>query len=108
MKTYVEKRQIVIDRTLKLVKEIYGKDQEMSSGVIDLTVNLEMAEPNDDFIHGMLGFLNWCDAHSGETGDGWILNTLIHDLGEFSRYRDKNWFCPRTSSYIKYALEYVD
>ena len=36
MKTYVEKRQIVIDRTLKLVKEIYGKDQEMSSGVMEI------------------------------------------------------------------------
>ena len=106
MKTYPEKTELLIEKIIELTKSQYTNDNSMLSGVIGLTVDLKLAEQNNDFIHGMLGFINWCQEH--DESDGFLLTNLIHDLGEFSRNGNKSWFSPRTSNYIKFALVYTE
>ena len=109
MKNYVQKRELLIKKVHSLVKKIYRNDWEMISGVSDLTTALQVAEPNDDFVNGMLGFIEFAKDKDrsfykkSEINDGALLSNLIHDLGEFSRNRHEGWFSPRTARYAEYC-----
>jgi hypothetical protein len=103
---YVEQRDKMIADILNLVHQAYPNDTSLKSGVVDLTVELQVA-PIDQkmvaFIDGMRGFMMWAGENaSNRPGAGSVLSTLIHDLAEFARNRHEKWFCPRTTGYQKY------
>ncbi|MDD5013589.1 MAG: hypothetical protein PHW73_00620 [Atribacterota bacterium] len=100
MKTYVEKRQIVIDKVCDLVKLLHKNDDLMLSAVIDLTVVLEISETCEEFVNGMLGFINY--ATSNDVSNEILFGTLLHDLSEFKHNRFQSWFLPRTKRFQKY------
>ncbi len=101
MKTYIEKRQLVIDKVCELAKSLYTNNDYMLSSVIDLTVVLEISEPCEEFVNGMLGFINYAASYNVSDSD--LFGTLLHDLSEFKHNRFQNWFSPRTERYQKYS-----
>lgn len=98
---YVEKRERLISEIVNLSQVIYKDDREMLSIVSDLTTSLEIADPNEEFINGMWGFMLWASNRT-DVNSRSVLTTLLHDLGEFASNRHEKWFCPRTSGYQKY------
>ena len=96
---YFQLRSRIIEETLNMTKSKYPKDNSMLGGVIDLTVALEVAEPNTEFVQDLWGFMQWANQTNQTKG---VLTTIIHDLGEFARNRNESWFCPRSSGYRKY------
>lgn len=100
--TYVEKRDRVIAITTDLCNQVYPNDGEMMEIAMDLTTQLMVADNNEDFINGMLGFILWADSQRQAPTKSSVFTTLIHDLGEFSKHRNEGWFAPRTSRYQKY------
>lgn len=103
---FTNERSTLIVDVLRLTKQAYPNDKQLQSGVVDLTVKLEMAPMDQqtvDFIDGMRGFMFWAGENSyNRPGAGSVLSTLIHDLSEFARNRHEKWFCPRTTGYQKY------
>lgn len=100
VKNYAEQRNNLIDNIVFLTKQVYPKDKEMLDCVMDLTTDLMISDPSQEFIDGMRGFLLY--AGMGDIKPSTALTTLIHDLGEFSRNRFEPWFAPRTARYNKY------
>ena len=111
MKTYIEKRQLVVDKARELVKSVYPKDTEMErliEGQIQTfentrTINSKVA---DAFVEGLLGFVQWCKTQSTrKVEDSEILTTFIHDLREYNCNRREAWFSPRSAGYRKFYTE---
>jgi hypothetical protein len=102
---YAQKRDKLINYVIDLTKLVYPKDKDMITDVVNLTSSLLMSDPDDEFLNGMIGFINYADKAEDKNrfNNSEILTTLIHDLGEFSRNRHEPWFLPRTHGYIKYA-----
>jgi len=100
MRKYVKKRQAVIDKTIHLAKLV---DVSMVKDAISLTVALEAAEPNEEFVNGMLGFINYASYNKKDVSNSELLSTLLHDLIEFKYNRHHDWFLPRTFRYSQYA-----
>lgn len=97
---YINNRQRLIDEIINNVKIVYKDDKKILMNVIDLTVELEMADRNDEFVDGMVGFITWASMTNQNASS--TLTTLIHDLSEFARHRNESWFSPRTARYQKY------
>lgn len=98
--TYVEMRDRLIDEIINNVKTVYPNDNEMLSGVTDLTIQLKVAKPDIFFVQDLWGFCLWSSMTNQKPSS--VLTTCIHDLSEFARNRHQNWFCPRTTGYRKY------
>lgn len=101
---HADRRKRIIQDVINLCTIFYPNDEEMLNGVIGLTSDLAMAEWNQttiEFVDGMYGFMLWADNRN-DVNSRSVFTTLVHDLGEFSRNRHENWFCPRTSGYTKY------
>jgi hypothetical protein len=114
MKTYTEKRDLVSKKTRELVEKIYPKDSEMKriiEGQIQTFGNTflltdEEKSVANDFVNGLLGFVQWCEKHDNvKVTDREILTTFIHDLSEFNRNRKESWFLPRSDGYKVYYKE---
>lgn len=105
-KVYLKKCDKLVSAVTNLMNILYKGDEEMLGGVAALLSDLTFAEPREEFVDGMLGFMVWADNRP-EVKSGSVLTTLIHDLGEFSRNRHENWFHPRTAGYTKYLSEAV-
>lgn len=99
---YVKIRDRMIGEILNMTQTVWRKDKAILNGVSDLTSDLMMVDPKEGsiFVQDMWGFMQWATAHKEDARAA--LTTIIHDLGEFSRNRKENWFCPRTSGYRKY------
>lgn len=54
----------------------------------------------EDFIKGLYGFCRW--SVDNEKDRSFMSTNIIHDLGEWYRNREEDWFSPRTASYAKY------
>jgi hypothetical protein len=100
----IERRKKVITEVINLSQVFYKNDKQMLSAIVDLTVHLEVADYDEvsiDFVNGMYGFMLFANGRT-DVNSRSAFTTLIHDLGEFSRNRNENWFCPRTAGYTKY------
>ena len=113
MRTYIEKRQLVVDKARELVKSIYPKDPEMErliEGQIQTFESITLTPRNEKtanaFVEGLLGFVQWCKTQSTrKVEDGEILTTFIHDLREYNCNRREAWFSPRSAGYRKFYTE---
>ncbi|MGB4776470.1 MAG: hypothetical protein WBP45_14935 [Daejeonella sp.] len=97
MNNYILKREELINKSLDLTDKVYYDDLEMADGMLSLTATLELAEPNEEFVNDLLAFIEF--AETKKLDDHSVLTTVFHDLGEFRRNREKNWFSPRSSGY---------
>lgn len=98
---YVASRDYVINEIINNVRIAYGgTDDDILSGVGDLTTTLQCADPAPEFVADLKGFMLW--ARMTNQPRRAVLTTLIHDLREFSENRHQKWFCPRTTGYSKY------
>lgn len=102
MNIYVKNRDYVISEFLNNVKIEYRNNREMIDMAIDLTVVLQVAEPNEQFVNDLRGFIVYCDMSINSIKRSSALTTIYHDLAEFRDNRKEDWFCPRTSGYSKY------
>jgi hypothetical protein len=105
-KKYVQQREYVIKEVLRVIKLKYHlpKDREIISRAANWTATLTVASPQEgnDFIDGLLGFMNWAGFQGTKIHLDEVVDTLMHDLASFVHERHEPWFCPRTSSYQKY------
>ncbi len=109
---YVECRDTLNAKFQELVTEKYGKNhpnhEQVDQTATYYQVELECAEHNEtseEFVKGMLGFINWSQNNpkAKETiTNGDILVNLFHDFSEFVKNRNEDWFCPRSHGYIKF------
>lgn len=103
---YVKMRDEFINGVLSLTKAVYPKDNEMLFGVIGLTTKLRMAEQRDVFILDLCAFIKWSNIKKEKPST--VLTTKIHDLSEFAKNRNQDWFCPRTFGYTKHLKQIED
>lgn len=96
-----KKRFAVINEMTLLTQTIYPGDLEMMIGVERLTNYLNRIDPDEDFINGMLGFINW--MYKNDKPMSQLLTNLIHDAGEYRTNGNEDWFSPRTASYKEFA-----
>jgi hypothetical protein len=99
--SYTEKQKLVTDTIIRLSKKFYRKDYQFQNSVSNL---LKLFNPDstkfEPTCDGMLGFIQWGKDNNQEERQ--ILNTLLHDLGEFATHREESWFCPRTYRYSEF------
>lgn len=98
--SYSKLRDQLCQYVIDLCDRVYPKDKQMAGAAIHLTVELKLAEQNDEFVKSLCGFITW--AKKEGQPENKVLTNIMHDLGEFARNRHKSWFSPRTSRYIKY------
>jgi hypothetical protein len=97
---YIERRDRMIAEIINVTKTVWCNDNEMLDIAVLLTTALQVADPAQEFVDDLYGFMMWAGMKGEITGRA--LSTILHDLGEFKNNRDKNWFCPRTTGYSKY------
>lgn len=100
MKTYIKRRDDLIAQIIMDVKAVYPDDKEIMDGLMNLTTDLMVADPAEDFVNDLRGFRMWA-ATTNQNAQK-VVSTILHDLSEFSRNRNQSWFCPRTTGYSKY------
>lgn len=97
---YIEMRDYVCQTVMHNVKYYYAGDNDVLSGVSELIAMLKVADPNEEFVRDLKGFMFWAEMTKQDGRSA--LTTIIHDLGEFAKNRHQSWFCPRSSGYAKY------
>jgi hypothetical protein len=97
---YVELRTKLISDILNTTKNAWPGDKQILSNVINLTTELECAEPDLKFINGLQGYLIYSSMANRKATS--VLATVVHDLVEWSNNRGESWFSPRTSRYDRY------
>lgn len=101
-KEYIEMRDKTIDDIMNNSKKAY-KNKTMISGIRRLCDYLQTSDFNvtsTKLVRGLTGFIRWSEQNNMKTD--WALTNIIHDLGEFSRNAQEEWFSPRTTHYSKY------
>ncbi len=101
-KSYKETRDKLIDN---IILNLNNHETELdvilgTKSLCNYLQKQKFTETTAKLVYGLAGFIHWC-ANNLKDG-GWALTNIIHDLGEFKRNGNEDWFSPRTSSYSKY------
>ena len=104
MKSYEEKVIDLLRFILKTTIDLYGEENQTLYAAKEFAADLIIAEKDEEFVNGMLGFIQE-QIKTTDYNKSNCLFTLIHDLNEFSKHRNENWFSPRTSRFVEFYSE---